>query len=158
MADKKESSNLPWWVLVVFGNYWRIGALARVNHEWFFLSRVEKYRPNNLDELISHKDIIKTSKNLELNISKTPWLLFQHQNFKLHGYRSVSLFCKHAKMTPNRFQLISSKSSVVKWLKCIWHEISYFLKWKNSLSCSVTYFSVSYFYGLFPRYFNLFDM
>jgi hypothetical protein len=43
-------------------------------------------------------------------------------------------------------------------LKCIWHEISYFLRWKNSLSCSVTYFSVSCFYGLFPRYFNLFDM
>jgi hypothetical protein len=41
-------------------------------------------------------------------------------------------------------------------LKCIWHEISYFLKWKNSLSCSVTYFSVSCFYRLFPRYFNLF--
>jgi hypothetical protein len=41
---------------------------------------------------------------------------------------------------------------------CIWHEISYFLKWKNSLSCSVTYFSVSCFYGLFPRYFNLFGM
>jgi hypothetical protein len=38
------------------------------------------------------------------------------------------------------------------FLKCIWHEISYFLKWKNSLSCSVTYFSVSCFYGLFPRY------
>jgi hypothetical protein len=43
-------------------------------------------------------------------------------------------------------------------LKCIWHEISYFLKWKNSLSCSATYFSVSCFNGLFPRYFNLFDM
>jgi hypothetical protein len=43
------------------------------------------------------------------------------------------------------------------FLKCIWHEISYFLKWKNSLSCSVTYFSVSCFYVLFPRYFNLFD-
>jgi hypothetical protein len=43
-------------------------------------------------------------------------------------------------------------------LKCIWHEISYFLKWKNSLSCSVTYFWVFCFYGLFPRYFNLFDM
>jgi hypothetical protein len=43
-------------------------------------------------------------------------------------------------------------------LKCIWHEISYFLKWKNSLSCSITYFSVSRFYDLFPRYFNLFDM
>ena len=38
------------------------------------------------------------------------------------------------------------------------HEIFYFLKRKNSLSCSVTYFSVSCFYGLFPRYFNLFDM
>jgi hypothetical protein len=25
-------------------------------------------------------------------------------------------------------------------LKCIWNEISYFLKWKNSLRCSVTYF------------------
>jgi hypothetical protein len=23
----------------------------------------------------------------------------------------------------------------------LWHEISYFLKWKNSLSCGVTYFS-----------------
>jgi hypothetical protein len=46
---------------------------------------------------------------------------------------------------------------VLKCLKCIWHEISYFLKWNNSLSCSVTYFSVSCFYGLFPRYliFNL---
>jgi tRNA(His) 5'-end guanylyltransferase len=43
-------------------------------------------------------------------------------------------------------------------LKCIWHEFFYFLKWKNSLSCSVTYFSVSCFYGLFPRYFNLFGM
>jgi hypothetical protein len=43
-------------------------------------------------------------------------------------------------------------------LKCIWHEISYFLEWKNSLSCSVTYFSVSCFYGLFTRYLNLFDM
>jgi hypothetical protein len=43
-------------------------------------------------------------------------------------------------------------------LKCIWHEISYFLKWKNPLSCSVTYFSVSCVYGLFTRYFNLFDM
>jgi hypothetical protein len=43
-------------------------------------------------------------------------------------------------------------------LKCIWHEIYYFLKWKNSLSCSVTYFPVSCFCGLFPRYFNLFDM
>ena len=30
-------------------------------------------------------------------------------------------------------------------LKCIWHEISYFLKRKNSLSCSVTYFSVLWF-------------
>ena len=29
---------------------------------------------------------------------------------------------------------------------------------RNSLSCSATYFSVSCFYGLFPRYFNLFDM
>jgi hypothetical protein len=27
-----------------------------------------------------------------------------------------------------------------------------------SLSCSVTYFSVSCFHGLFPRYFNLFGM
>ena len=40
----------------------------------------------------------------------------------------------------------------------IWHEISYFLKWKNYLSSSVTYFLVSCFYNLFPRYFNLFDM
>jgi hypothetical protein len=45
----------------------------------------------------------------------------------------------------------------ITFKKCIWHEISYFLKWKNSLSCSVTYFSVSCFYGLFPRYFNLFE-
>ena len=42
-------------------------------------------------------------------------------------------------------------------LKCILHEISYFLKRKNSLNCSVTCFSVSCFYGLFPRYLNLFD-
>jgi hypothetical protein len=27
-----------------------------------------------------------------------------------------------------------------------------------SLSCNVTYFSVSCFHGLFPRYFNLFGM
>jgi hypothetical protein len=45
-----------------------------------------------------------------------------------------------------------------KMLKCIWNEISYFLKRKNSWSCSVTYISVSWFYGLFPRYINLFDM
>jgi hypothetical protein len=50
-------------------------------------------------------------------------------------------------------RVLYSKVSVV--LKCIWHEISHFLKWKNSLSCSVTYFSVSCFYALFPRYFNL---
>jgi hypothetical protein len=50
------------------------------------------------------------------------------------------------------------KKDKVASLKCIWHEISYFLKWKNLLSCSITYFSVSCFYGLFLRYFNLFDM
>lgn len=27
--------------------------------KWFFL-RVEKYRPNSLDDLVSHEDIIKT--------------------------------------------------------------------------------------------------
>ncbi|CAB4036625.1 replication factor C subunit 5 isoform X1 [Paramuricea clavata] len=48
MADKKESSNLPW---------------------------VEKYRPNNLDELISHKDIIKTIRKF-IDEDRLPHLLF----------------------------------------------------------------------------------
>jgi hypothetical protein len=53
---------------------------------------------------------------------------------------------------------ICQRVEVYLLLKCIWHEFFYFLKWKNSLSCSVTYFSVSCFYGLFQRYFNLFGM
>lgn len=28
----------------------------------FFLTRIEKYRPKTLDDLVSHKDIISTSK------------------------------------------------------------------------------------------------
>jgi hypothetical protein len=64
-----------------------------------------------------------------------------------------SISCVFALLVPSCQQLWNTEL-----LKCIWHEISYFLKWKNSFSCSVTYFSVSCFCGLFPRYFNLFDM
>ncbi|XP_028400424.1 replication factor C subunit 5-like [Dendronephthya gigantea] len=48
MVDKKESANLPW---------------------------VEKYRPNNLNELISHKDIIKTIQKF-IEEDRLPHLLF----------------------------------------------------------------------------------
>jgi hypothetical protein len=39
-------------------------------------------------------------------------------------------------------------------LQCIWHEIFYFLKWKNSLSRSETYLSVSLFVLFVPEIFQ----
>ena len=81
MVDKKELTNLPWYVSgfhegfchKTLQNILLIGvALLGKDSEFRFKafialfsphSRVEKYRPNNLNELISHKDIIKTSKS-----------------------------------------------------------------------------------------------
>jgi hypothetical protein len=82
------------------------------------------------------------------------------------SYNQITTFCKNHKLLSQRwkthallFHLLFSLcviTNIIESLKCIWHEISYFLKWNNSLSCSVTCFSVSCFYGLFPRYFNLY--
>lgn len=74
---KKESksvynrySSLFLLIKVAFINSSVLASVEWVEKFWFlmwsslfgFISRVEKYRPNSLEDLISHKDIITTSK------------------------------------------------------------------------------------------------
>ena len=56
-----ESVNLPWFV---FLSLFAIFCYFPLIHE--FIRRVEKYRPSSLQDLISHEDIIRTSKTFVL--------------------------------------------------------------------------------------------
>jgi len=50
-------ANLPWLVCFLINSMINCNAIVR--------SRIEKYRPSTLDELVSHKDIIDTSSYLK---------------------------------------------------------------------------------------------
>jgi hypothetical protein len=116
---------------------------------WLLRGRLEDFETNFLQSKEKEKKIIQHT------IEKKKY------HAKESAQRKIPI-CKSTDVL--RFSIVSTGlqdfASLSRHicLKCIWHEISYFLKWKNSLSCSVTCFPVSCFYGLFPRYFNLFDM
>jgi hypothetical protein len=58
-----------------------------VNLPW-----VEKYRPRNLDDLISHKEIITTSERLIINMISYPLKHVFCASSKVHSRRSSSSF------------------------------------------------------------------
>lgn len=65
MSRDTGAVNLPWYVFPnVFASkklekiYWK----THYKHSFNWLHRIEKYRPSSLDELISHEEIISTSK------------------------------------------------------------------------------------------------
>ena len=56
-----DNDNLPWYL-----SYWTSHCLSLILYR-----RVEKYRPINLDDVVSHKDIITTSKAYVFSIRQS---------------------------------------------------------------------------------------
>jgi len=54
-----DNDNLPWYL-----SYIELGAKPLISYQ-----RVEKYRPIHLDDVVSHKDIITTSKPMSSPLS-----------------------------------------------------------------------------------------
>jgi hypothetical protein len=121
------------------------------------ICRIRKYLTKDSVEIIIHALItakLDYCNSLLYGLHKR--LISKLQSVQNSAARVVTMSRKYNHITPVLIQLhCTSLYIIILSLKCIWHEFFYFLKWKNSLSCSVTYFSVSCFYGLFSRYFNL---
>lgn len=80
----------------------------------YLLHRVEKYRPSKLEDLVSHDDIIKTSKNSQPNITGTYYVIKFTINF---------LYICYSKPIYERESIASSP---FLWASRDWKNVNYF--------------------------------